>query len=53
MECRSAQPFALDAPLTVYKQYSDKITLSSGVAFDLIKATDLVGNDYAWLSTGL
>ena len=34
-------------------QYSDKITLSSAVAFDLKKDTGLVGNDFAWLSTGL
>lgn len=34
-------------------QYSDKITLSSAVAFDLKKNTHLVGNDFAWLSTGL
>ncbi|KAL7425266.1 hypothetical protein Q5752_000954 [Cryptotrichosporon argae] len=33
-------------------QYADKISLSSGVAFDLKTATGLVGNDYAWLSTG-
>ncbi|OAA55881.1 Major facilitator superfamily domain, general substrate transporter [Niveomyces insectorum RCEF 264] len=33
-------------------QYSDKITLSSAVAFDLKQDTHLVGNDFAWLSTG-
>ncbi|KAK8846891.1 hypothetical protein IAR55_005981 [Kwoniella newhampshirensis] len=33
-------------------QYADKISLSSGVAFDLRKDTHLVGNDFAWLSTG-
>jgi MFS transporter, ACS family, allantoate permease len=33
-------------------QYSDKITLSSGVAFGLQADTNLVGNDFAWLSTG-
>ncbi|CAH0057989.1 unnamed protein product [Clonostachys solani] len=33
-------------------QYSDKISLSSSVAFDLIEDTHLVGNDFAWLSTG-
>lgn len=34
-------------------QYADKISLSSGVAFDLTKNAGLVGNDFAWLSTGL
>ncbi|KAL7915571.1 MFS general substrate transporter [Trichoderma velutinum] len=38
--------------LTYGLQYSDKITLSSSVAFDLRQNTHLVGNDYAWLSTG-
>ncbi|KAI6088450.1 MFS general substrate transporter [Hypoxylon rubiginosum] len=33
-------------------QYSDKITLSSSVAFDLRQDTHLVGNEFAWLSTG-
>ncbi|WVQ80081.1 hypothetical protein IAT38_002182 [Cryptococcus sp. DSM 104549] len=33
-------------------QYSDKISLSSGVAFDLTKGVGLVGNQFAWLSTG-
>ncbi|KAK8866200.1 hypothetical protein IAR55_001351 [Kwoniella newhampshirensis] len=33
-------------------QYADKISLSSGVAFDLNKDIHLVGNDFAWLSTG-
>ncbi|ORY25459.1 MFS general substrate transporter [Naematelia encephala] len=38
--------------ITYGLQYSDKISLSSGVAFDLTKNTHLVGNDFAWLSTG-
>jgi MFS family permease len=33
-------------------KYSDKISLSSGVAFDLTANAGLVGNDFAWLSTG-
>jgi ACS family allantoate permease-like MFS transporter len=33
-------------------KYSDKVALSSGVAFDLTANAGLVGNDFAWLSTG-
>ncbi|WWD22201.1 hypothetical protein CI109_106692 [Kwoniella shandongensis] len=38
--------------ITYGLQYADKISLSSGVAFDLKKDNKLVGNDFAWLSTG-
>ncbi|ORY25466.1 major facilitator superfamily domain-containing protein [Naematelia encephala] len=38
--------------ITYGVQYADKISLSSGVAFDLRRNTGLVGNDFAWLSTG-
>ncbi|ORY28955.1 major facilitator superfamily domain-containing protein [Naematelia encephala] len=38
--------------ITFGMQYSDKIGISSGVAFGFAKDTHLVGQQYAWLSTG-